>query len=131
MNLTLRLAQVLLCLHTLVGAAWKVLNPGFANPDRILPSLRFVPHIGWVALGCLEFLLALGLLIPLLKRSVRALAVVSALCITAELLVFIGIHLYSGYPHYGQMIHWIVIALASAAFAGGEIRTTRLYRGVA
>ena len=37
-------------------------------------------------------------------------APIAAACIAAEMLLFCGLHMYSGDPNYGHLIYWLVVA---------------------
>ncbi|MES2503928.1 MAG: DoxX family protein [Myxococcota bacterium] len=115
MNIFLTILQVLLAIHTAVGAVWK-----FSNPAQIIPSLSIIPENLWLALSILELLCCLGLILPIIIKRLNKLASAAALAITAEMLAFCGVHLYSGYPQHGQMIYWLVVAAISAFVAYGR-----------
>src|SRR6478735_12140797 len=105
MNIFLWILQVLLAVHTVMGAVWK-----FSNSEQAVPSLSAIPPGVWLALSGFEVLCALGLLLPALSKSLGSLAAFAALGIAAEMLVFCGLHLFSGNAEHGQMIYWLVVA---------------------
>ncbi len=115
MNLLLWVLQILLALHTLLGAIWK-----FANSEQSVRSLSAIPHVGWLAIIILELLCAAGLVAPLLSQRLAVLAPVAAACISAEMLFFSGLHLRSGSAEYGEMIYWLVVAAISGFIAYGR-----------
>lgn len=117
MNILLWILQVLLAVHTFVGAVWKV-----SNSEQSAPSLRALPHGVWMVLSALEILCALALLAPALKKSLGRLAPVAAICIVAEMALFCAVHLSSGDPNYGPMIYWLVVAAVSAFVAFGRLK---------
>ena len=43
-NVVLWILQVLLALHTAMGAVWK-----FSNSEQTVPSLQAIPHGAWLA----------------------------------------------------------------------------------
>lgn len=97
--------QIILAIHTLTGAFWK-----FSHSVDAVPSLRAIPDRVWRALGVVEIILALILLVPVFSESLATLAAVGALGITAEMLAFSAIHLRSGSKAHGQMVYWLVVA---------------------
>jgi len=115
MNILLWVLQVLLALHTVMGAVWK-----FSNSEQSVPSLSAIPHGVWLGLSGLEFLCALGLVLPALSPSLAWLAPAAAACIALEMLVFSGVHLASGGTEHGQMIYWLVVAVFCVAIAYGR-----------
>jgi uncharacterized membrane protein len=115
MNILLWVLQVLLALHTAVGAVWK-----FSNPEQTVPSLKAIPHTAWLAMSVLELLCSLCLILPALSKPLAFLAPIAAACIAAEMLLFCGLHLYSGDTKYGPMIYWLVVAVICAFIAYGR-----------
>ncbi len=115
MNIPLWVLQVLLALHTAMGAVWK-----FSNTEQSVPSLNTIPHGAWLAMSGLELLCSLGLVLPALSKSLATLAPVAAVCLAAEMLLFSGLHLLSGDANHGQMIYWLVVAAVCAFVALGR-----------
>jgi DoxX-like family len=115
MNVLLWVLQILLALHTLMGALWK-----FSNSEQTVPSLKAIPHGVWLALCVLELLCSLGLVIPALNKRLAILAPIAAVCIAAEMLLFSGLHIDSGAANYGPMIYWLVVAAICAFIAYGR-----------
>jgi uncharacterized membrane protein len=115
MNILLWVLQVLLAVHTAVGAVWK-----FSNSEQTVPSLNAIPHRAWLAMGLIELLFSLGLILPAFNKSLGILAPVAALCIAAEMLLFCVLHIYSGDANYGPMIYWLVVAAICAFIAYGR-----------
>ena len=118
MNILLWILQILLALHTTVGAVWK-----FSNSEQTVPSLSAIPHGVWLAMSGIELLCSVGLILPAFKKSLAILAPIAAACIAAEMLLFTGLHLYSGSPETGEMVYWLVVAAFCALIAYG--RTAR------
>ena len=116
MNILLRVLQILLALHTVVGAVWK-----FSNSEQTVPSLKAIPHGVWLAMSVFELLCGLGLILPALNRRLALLAPIAAACIAAEMLVFSGLHIYSGEANYGPMVYWLVVAAICAFIAYGRL----------
>jgi len=115
MNIVLWVLQVLLALHTVMGAVWK-----FSNSERAVPSLNAIPHGAWLAMSGLELLCSLGLIVPAISRPLAVLAPIAAICIGVEMLLFTGLHLRSGNAEHGQMIYWLVVAAFCAFVAYGR-----------
>jgi len=116
MNILLWVLQILLALHTVIGAVWK-----FSNSEQAVPSLKAIPHGVWLAMSVLELLCSLGLILPALNKPLAVLAPLAAVCIAAEMLLFSGLHLYSGDADYGPMIYWLVVAALCAFIAYGRL----------
>jgi uncharacterized membrane protein YphA (DoxX/SURF4 family) len=115
MNILLWVLQILLALHTVMGAVWK-----FSNSEQTVPSLSAMPHGLWLSLIGFELLCSLGLVIPLLHRPLAIIAPVAALGVAAEMLLFGGFYLASNEASYGPMIYWLVVALVAAFIAYGR-----------
>lgn len=116
MNIFLWVLQVLLALHTIMGALWK-----FSNPEQSVGSLSVIPHGVWLGLSGFELLCAVGLLLPAFKRSLGKAAPIAALGIAAEMLLFTGIQLTSGQENHGEAIYWLVVAAVCAFIAYGRL----------
>ena len=115
MNILFWVLQILLAFHTIMGAVWK-----FSNSEQTVPSLSTIPHGVWLAMSAVELLCSVGLILPAIKKPLAFLAPVAAVSIATEMLIFCGLHLYSGDPHYGEMIYWIVVATICAFIAYGR-----------
>ena len=115
MNIVLWVLQILLALHTAIGAVWK-----FSNSEQTVPSLKAIPHGVWLAMSFVELLCSLALVLPAVSTSLAILAPIAAACIAAEMLLFSGLHIYSGDANYGPMIYWLVVAALCAFLAYGR-----------
>lgn len=115
MNIFLWVPQALLSLHTGIGAVWKL-----SNPAQTIPSLNAIPPGVWQAMSIIELLCAVGLVLPALNKSLAIVAPISALVIAAEMLLFSGVHLYSGEQNHGPMIYWLVVAAICGFIAYGR-----------
>lgn len=115
MNILLWVLQVLLALHTVVGALWK-----FSNSEQAVPALSTIPHPVWLVMSIIELLCALGLVLPAFNKSFLKFAPVAAVCIAAEMLVFCVLQIYSGITDYGHLIYWLVVAVICAFIAYGR-----------
>jgi hypothetical protein len=115
MNILLWTLQTLLALHTTMGAVWK-----FSNSEQTVPSLKAIPHGVWLAMIVIELLCSLGLILPAFNKHLAILAPIAAACIAGEMLVFSGLHVYSGNEAHGQLTYWLVVAAICAFIAYGR-----------
>lgn len=116
MNVFLWILQVLLALHTLMGAFWKFSN----TAEQAVPSLAAIPPTVWLGLSIFEIICAIGLVIPLLLKSQRKLVPLAAAAIAGEMVLFCAIHLASGAGFNGQVIYWAVVAVVCAVIVYGR-----------
>jgi hypothetical protein len=116
MNVLLWILQILLALHTAMGAVWQITDSGS------VPSLRAIPQGGWWALIVLELLCSLGLILPAFSRSRTILVPLSAAGIGAVMVLFSGVHMASGDPSLGPMVYWLVVAVFCAFVAWGRLK---------
>ena len=116
MNILLWVLQILLAVHTVMGAVWKFSH----SPEQTMPSLKAIPHGVWLGMSVLELLCSLGLILPALSPSLSILAPIAAACIAAEMLLFCGLHLASGDANYGPMVYWLVVAALCGFIAYGR-----------
>lgn len=116
MNILLWVFQILLALHTAIGAVWKFSN----TAEQTMPSLSAIPQAAWLGLSVVELLCSLCLILPAFNKSLAILAPVAATIIAAEMLMFSGLHIYSSDPKYGPMIYWLVVAALCAFIAYGR-----------
>jgi hypothetical protein len=114
MNVLLWIFQVVLALHTAMGAVWKL-----SNSEQTVASLQTLPHGVWLTLSGIELLGILGLILPAFKR-LGILAPIAASFITLEMLLYCGLFIFSGSKEYGQIIYWLVVAAISAFIAYGR-----------
>jgi hypothetical protein len=116
MNILLWVLQILLALHTTMGAVWK-----FSHSEQTVPSLKAIPHEVWLALSVVELFFSLALVLPALHKPLAILAPIAAACIAAEMLLFCAVHIYSGNAAYGPMIYWLVVAAICMFIAYGRV----------
>ena len=116
MNILLWILQVLLALHTAVGAVWKFSH----SAEQTMPSLKAIPQGVWSAMSIFELLGAAALILPALKLP-GVLAPVAAIGIAVEMLVFCGVHLSSGDTNFGPMVYWLIVAVFCAFIAYGRL----------
>jgi hypothetical protein len=115
-NILLWVLQILLAVHTAIGAVWK-----FSNPAQTVPSLAAIPHGAWLAISVVELACVVGLLVPALYKPLAVLAPLAAVCIGAIMLLYCVLHLLSGDANYGQMVYWLVVAAICAFIAYGRL----------
>lgn len=115
MNIFLWVLQVLLALHTVMGAVWK-----FSNSEQTVPSLQAIPHGVWLGLGVFELFCSVALILPVFYKPLGYLAPAAAICIAAIMVLYIGLHLFSGDPNHGQVIYWLIVAAICAFIAYGR-----------
>jgi hypothetical protein len=106
MNIVLWVLQILLALHTVMGAVWKFSH----TAEQTMPSLKAIPHGVWLAMSVFELLFSLALILPAFYKPLAVLAPIAATCIAAEMLLYCGLHIYSGDRNYGPVIYWLVVA---------------------
>ncbi len=73
-----------------------------------------------MAMGGFEILLSICFLIPLVYEPMAFLAPVVAVCILAEMLLFIGLHYYSGDSTLAPVVYWLVVAAICGFIAYGR-----------
>ena len=116
MNILLWILQILLALHTAVGAVWK-----FSNSEQTVPSLSAIPHGAWLSLSVIELLASLCLVVPAFYKPLAVLVPVAAIVIAAEMLLFSALHVFSGNTNYGPVVYWLVVAVVCAFIAYGRL----------
>jgi hypothetical protein len=115
MNIVLWVLQVLLALHTIMGAVWK-----FSNSEESVGSLRAIPHPVWLGLSVVELAAAACLVLPFVVKSMGGLAPVAAAVIAVEMIVFSAIHLQAGESNNSPIVYWMVVAVFCAFIAYGR-----------
>ena len=116
MNIVLWVVQVLLALHTLIGAVWK-----FGNSEQSVPSLKAIPHAAWLALSVIELLCVVALIAPAFNKSLATLAPIAAAVIAAEMLLLCALNLGSGSRDTGGLIYWLIVAAVCAFLVYGRL----------
>jgi hypothetical protein len=115
MNIVFWVLQVLLALHTAMGAVWK-----FSNSSQSVPSLSAIPVAVWQGLSVLELVCSLGLVLPAFYKPLAWVVPLSAACIAAEMLIFCAVHLRSSETGNGPMVYWLVVAALCSFTAYGR-----------
>lgn len=116
MNVLLWILQILLALHTAMGAVWQI------TESQSVPSLQAIPRGAWLALIALELLCSLGLILPAFSRNLTRLIPLSAACIGAVMILFCAVHFGSGDRSLGPVIYWLVVVLVCGFIAFGRLR---------
>lgn len=116
MNAVLWTLQILLALHTLMGAVWKLANP----VQAAVPSLKAITSGGWRLLSVVEVLCAVALVLPALYAPSAGWPPIAASVLAAEMLLFCVLHVKSGDPNRAPMKYWLVAAAVCAFVAYGR-----------
>ena len=90
MHVLLWVLQIITAL--LYGASGVMKIFMFEKASEGVPSFGALPREGWTALGALELLCMVGLIVPAAFHWRPMLTVVAASLLAAESLVFIGVH---------------------------------------
>lgn len=115
MNIFLWILQILLALHTIVGALWK-----FSNSAQTMNSLKAIPPGVWLTMAVIELICSMGLIVPAFSKRLGIIAPIAAVYIVVEMLIFSAVDIFSAYPDYNHLIYWLVIAVISAFIAYGR-----------
>ncbi len=116
MNVLLWILQLLAAL--LYGASGVMKLFMFDRISGEVPSFGALPREAWMALGVLELVCAVGLVVPAAFRWRPALTVVAATLLAIESLVFIGVH--ASYGEIGSIVMSGVLGLLMAFVAYGR-----------
>ena len=117
MNTLLWVLQVLAAL--LYGASGVMKVFLFDRISGEVPSFGALPREAWMALGIIELLCAVGLIVPAAFRWHPTLTFVAAVVLALESLVFIGAHVR--YHETGSIIMSAVLGLLMAFVAYGRM----------
>ncbi len=117
MNLLLWSLQVLAAL--LYGASGVMKTVLFDEVTGDVPSFGALPREAWAALGVMELVCGVGLILPSALRWHPRLTVVAAGLLAVESLVFIGVHLR--YQETGAILMSAVLGLLMAFVAYGRM----------
>ena len=119
MNIFLWVLQILLAIHTAMGAFWKFSH----SAEQTMPSLKAIPSGAWLGMSIFEILCALCLILPAFNKSLALIVPIAAICIALEMLALCGVHISSGDASYGPMIYWVVVAALSVFIAYGRLKS--------
>ena len=117
MNIVLWILQVLAAL--LYGASGVMKVFMFDKVSGDVPSFGALPREAWMALGILELVCTVGLIVPSAFRWRPSLTVVAATVLAMESLVFIGVHVK--YREIAPIIMSAVLGLLMAFIAYGRM----------
>ena len=117
MNVLLWVLQVLAAL--LYGASGVMKVFMFDKISGDVPSFGALPKEVWTALGMLELVCAVGLIVPAAFHWRPVLTVAAATVLAFESLVFIGVHVK--YREIAPIIMCIVLGLVMAFIAYGRL----------
>lgn len=115
MSIFLWILQIVLSLHTAIGAGWKLFNS-----EQSVPTLSALPHGIWMGLIPLELICAVCVVLPAVVPSLGFLVPFAAIGIAAEMLLFSGVHLSAGAAVNGQMFYWLGVAVVCGIVAFGR-----------
>jgi|ERR1051326_2194590 uncharacterized membrane protein YphA (DoxX/SURF4 family) len=90
MNIVLWVLQVLAAILYIASGSMKIFS--FDKISKEVPSFGALPRQGWMALGILELVCTVGLIVPAALHWQPALTVVAAVVLAIESLVFIWVH---------------------------------------
>ena len=117
MNILLWILQVLAALLYAASGVMKVFMFDKISADQ--PAFGALPREAWMALGLLELLCVVGLIVPSAFRWHPKLTVVAAAVLAIESLVFIWVHVK--YGEIPPIIMSAVLGLLMAFVAYGRI----------
>ena len=112
MNILLWIAQVALALLCVSGGAYKALKF-----DELAKQMRAVPHGGWRAIGMLEIVCGILLIVPAAANWMPFLTPVAAAVLGLEALALSGLYAkYSRRLTAANPLVWAVVMGALVAF---------------
>lgn len=117
MNILLWVLQILLALHTAIGAVWKFSH----TAEQTMPSLKVIPPHAWLALAGFELLCALCLILPAFYKPANILAPIAAISIAVIMLSFCVMDFFSGNTSASSIVYWLVVAALCAFIAYGRL----------
>lgn len=117
MNILLWVLQVLAALLYGSSGVMKVFM--FDKVSGDVPSFGALPRKAWMALGILELVCTVGLIVPAALHWQPALTVVAATVLAIESLVFVGVHVK--YREIPTIIMCVVLGLLMAFIAYGRM----------
>ncbi len=116
MNIFLWVVQILLAIHTAMGAVWKL-----KNPVESMGSLKAIPQGLWRSMSVVELFCTVALVVPAVHQPLGLLAPIAASVIGAEMLLLSGVHLRSGEKNKSPVVYWLVVAAVCAFVAFGRL----------
>ena len=116
MNILLWVLQIVAALLYAASGVMKVFM--FDKISGDVPSFGALPRQVWMALGILELVCTVGLIVPAAMRWHPTLTVVAAAVLAIESLVFVGVHVK--YREIGSIVMVCVLGLLMAFIAYGR-----------
>lgn len=116
MNVLLWVLQALAALLFGASGVMKVFLLDTISQD--VPSFGALPREGWMALGILELVCTIGLIVPSALRWKPSLTVAAAAILAVETLVFIWVHV--AYREIGPIVFSVVLGFVMAFIAYGR-----------
>ena len=117
MNIVLWVLQVLAALLYSASGTMKVFMLDKVRQD--VQSFDALPREGWMALGILELVCVVGLIVPAAFRWHPSLTVAAAALLAIETLVFVGVHVK--YREVTPIIFSSLLGLVMAFIAYGRM----------
>src|SRR5688572_20391658 len=116
MNILLWVLQILAALVYAASGIMKVFM--FDNISGGVASFGALPREVWMALGIIELVCVVGLIVPAALRWRPTLTVVAAAILALESIVFVGVH--AQYGETGSIIMSVGLGLVMAFIAYGR-----------
>lgn len=117
MNILLWVLQILAAVAYGASGYMKIFM--FDKISQEVPSFGALPRKVWMALGILELVCTVGLIVPGAFHWRPALTVVAATVLALESLVFVGVHVK--YREKGSIVMSVVLGLLMAFIAYGRM----------
>ena len=117
MNILLWVLQILAALLYAASGVMKVFM--FDKVSEDVRSFDALPRQAWMALGILELVFTVGLIVPAAFHWQPALTVVAATVLATESLVFVWVH--AKYREKGSIVMCCVLGLLMAFVAYGRM----------
>jgi uncharacterized membrane protein YphA (DoxX/SURF4 family) len=117
MNILLWVLQILAALLYAASGVMKVFM--FDKASEGVPSFGALPRKAWTALGILELVCVVGLIVPGAFHWHPSLTVAAAAVLAIESLVFIGVHMK--YREVSPIVMSVVLGLLMAFIAYGRM----------
>jgi DoxX-like family len=117
MNILLWVLQILAALLYGSSGIMKVFL--FDKVSKDVPSFGALPQSAWMALGILELVCTVGLIVPAAFHWQPAFTVVAAMVLAIESLVFVGVHMK--YRETTTVILSVMLGLFMAFLAYGRM----------
>lgn len=118
MNIALWVLQGLAALLYTLSGVMKVFL--FDKVSGDVPSFGALPKPAWMALGVVELICVVGLIVPSALRVYPMLTVAAAAVLAVESLIFIFVHVK--YKEVGPIVMCVVLGLLMAFVAYGRMQ---------